>query len=174
MPFRNNVMGDARTMHEQVSDLAYRLWEARGRPLDSPEKDWFLSERLVNEYRQQSPFDEFLRRATKALNSTPIARGMRDDVEYARVVEERRYVIDMLDRVEMLAFAYSRLNALSGLYRDAEAQINMTKRVIRDEPLAWDVPAEIDWQTDLCVLEARVLVAFVYYELTALAHMLKD
>jgi hypothetical protein len=99
---------------------------------------------------------------------------MRDDVEYARVIEERRYVIDVLDRVEMLAFANSRLNALSGLYREAEAQMDSTKRVTREDPLTWDVPDEVVWQRDCRALEGRVLVAFVYYELTSLAHMLKD
>jgi hypothetical protein len=172
MSFRKDPATDRRTRHERVSDLAYRLWEARGRPLSSPEVDWFLAERLVNEYRQEGPFDEFLRQAIKALNSPTIAGGVRDDVEYARVIEERRYLIDILDRVEMLAFTYSRLNALSGLYRDAEAQVDITKRVTRQEPLTWEVPDEIAWQTDYRALEAQVLVAFVYYELTSLAHML--
>jgi hypothetical protein len=98
---------------------------------------------------------------------------MSDDVEYARVIEERRYVIDVLDRVEMLAFTYSRLNALSGLYRDAEAQMDMTKRVTRQEPLTWGIPDEVEWQRDCRAREAQVLVAFVYYELTSLAHMLR-
>jgi len=64
MPFREDLSHDRRTHHEQMSDLAFRLWGARGRPLGSPEDDWFLAERLVNEYRQESPFDEFLQRAT--------------------------------------------------------------------------------------------------------------
>ena len=156
-----------------MSDLAYRLWEARDHPLGAPEVDWFLAEKLVNEYRKESPFDNFLRRATKALQSSPIAPGQRDDVEYARVMEERRYVIDVLDRVEMLALTYSRLRALSGLYRHAEAQIAMTKCIIREEPLTWEAPKEIEWQIDYLVLEARVLTAFVYFELTSLEKMLK-
>jgi hypothetical protein len=172
MSFRKDLTKDRRTRHEQVSELALRLWEARGRPSGSPEVDWLLAERLVNEYRQESPFDEFLRQATSALNSPTIARGVRDDLEYARVIEERRYLIDVLDRVEMLAFAYSRLNALSVLYRDAEAQMDMTKRVTRQEPLTSEVPDEIAWQRDYRALEAQVLVAFVYYELTSLVHML--
>jgi hypothetical protein len=118
-----------------MSNLAYHLWESRGRPFGSPEVDWFLAEKLVNDYLLESPFDEFVRKAVAALSDPTLARGVRDDVEYARVMEERRYVIDVLDRVKMLAFAYSRLNALSGLYRDAEAQMDATKRVAREEPL---------------------------------------
>lgn len=33
--------------HEFVSKLAYDLWEKRGRPLGSPEVDWFAAERAV-------------------------------------------------------------------------------------------------------------------------------
>lgn len=141
--------------------------------MGSPEDDWFLAERLVNEYRQESPFDEFLQRATGALNNTTLARGVHDDAEYARVMEERRYLIDVLDRVEMLAFAYSRLNALSGLYRDAKGQVDAAKYVTCQEPLTCEVPDEVAWQTDYRALEAQVLVAFVYYELTSLTQLLK-
>jgi hypothetical protein len=30
--------------HEQIEKLAYQLWEERGRPLGSPEDDWFRAE----------------------------------------------------------------------------------------------------------------------------------
>ena len=173
MSFRNNPAKNGRSLYRQVSDLAYHLWAARGRPFGSSEVDWFLAEKLANDYLLESPFDEFVRKAAAALSNPTLARGVRDDVEYARVMEERRYVIDVLNRVEMLAFAYSRLNALSGLYRDAEAQMDTTKRVAREEPLTWEVPEEVVWQRDCRALEARVLAAFVYYELTSLAHMLK-
>ena len=33
--------------HEMVAKLAYQLWENRGRPLGSPEVDWFAAERTV-------------------------------------------------------------------------------------------------------------------------------
>lgn len=33
--------------HEFVAKLAYQLWEKRGRPLGSPEVDWFAAERAV-------------------------------------------------------------------------------------------------------------------------------
>ncbi len=34
--------------HEFVAKLAYKLWEERGRPLGSPEVDWFAAERTVH------------------------------------------------------------------------------------------------------------------------------
>ena len=33
--------------HEFVAKLAYKLWEERGRPLGSPDVDWFAAERAV-------------------------------------------------------------------------------------------------------------------------------
>ena len=35
--------------HEFVAKLAYQNWEARGRPLGSPEVDWFAAEQAVYE-----------------------------------------------------------------------------------------------------------------------------
>jgi hypothetical protein len=33
--------------HEFVAKLAYKFWEERGRPLGSPEVDWFAAERAM-------------------------------------------------------------------------------------------------------------------------------
>jgi len=33
-----------RHRHEEIAKLAYQLWERRGRPLGSPEIDWFAAE----------------------------------------------------------------------------------------------------------------------------------
>ena len=33
--------------HEFVAKLAYKLWEERGRPVGSPEVDWFAAEQAV-------------------------------------------------------------------------------------------------------------------------------
>ncbi len=30
--------------HEEIAQLAYQYWEARGRPLGSPEQDWLQAE----------------------------------------------------------------------------------------------------------------------------------
>lgn len=172
MSCRKDPAEDRRALQEQVSDLAYRLWEARGRPLGSAEVDWFSAESLVSQYRQASPFDEFLRKATEALSSPTVARGIRDDTEYARIIEERRCWIDILDRAEMLAFTYSRLKTLTDLYREAGAQIDAAKRNM-NKPNTSEVPDEIAWQRDHLALEASVLVSFVYYELTSLKRMLE-
>ena len=44
----------ATARHEEIENLAYRLWEKRGRPLGSPEEDWFRAEREFVE-RSGSP-----------------------------------------------------------------------------------------------------------------------
>jgi len=33
--------------HDLVAKMAYKLWEERGRPVGSPEVDWFAAERAV-------------------------------------------------------------------------------------------------------------------------------
>ena len=45
MELTPDFLGEDR--HEFVAKLAYRLWEARGRPFGSPEVDWFAAERAV-------------------------------------------------------------------------------------------------------------------------------
>lgn len=37
----------SKEQHEQTERLAYHLWEGRGRPLGSPEDDWFRAEQEV-------------------------------------------------------------------------------------------------------------------------------
>ena len=33
--------------HDEIAKLAYELWEHRGRPLGSPEIDWYAAERAL-------------------------------------------------------------------------------------------------------------------------------
>ena len=40
-----DYMGEDR--HEFVAKLAYQLWEKRGRPVGSPEADWYAAEQAV-------------------------------------------------------------------------------------------------------------------------------
>jgi hypothetical protein len=43
--------------HEEVEKLAYRLWEERGKPLGSPDDDWFRAEEaLIQRWDSPSPF----------------------------------------------------------------------------------------------------------------------
>lgn len=45
MELMPDFLGEDR--HEFVAKLAYKLWEERGRPLGSPEVDWFAAERAM-------------------------------------------------------------------------------------------------------------------------------
>jgi hypothetical protein len=37
------------SQREEIEKLAYRIWEERGRPLGSPDEDWFRAERELQE-----------------------------------------------------------------------------------------------------------------------------
>ena len=43
-------ISDSQTTYspEQVAELAYSLWENRGRPLGSPDEDWYCAEKQLN------------------------------------------------------------------------------------------------------------------------------
>ena len=45
MELTTDFLGEDR--HEFVAKLAYKFWEERGRPLGSPEVDWFAAERAM-------------------------------------------------------------------------------------------------------------------------------
>lgn len=42
--------------HDEIAKLAYELWQRRGRPLGSPEIDWYAAE---NALAVQNPPEEF-------------------------------------------------------------------------------------------------------------------
>jgi hypothetical protein len=41
--------------HEQVAKLAYELWERRGRPTSSAERDWLLAEQILESLDPAKP-----------------------------------------------------------------------------------------------------------------------
>ena len=45
LEFTTDFLGEDR--HEFVAKLAYKLWAQRGRPLGSPDVDWFAAEQAV-------------------------------------------------------------------------------------------------------------------------------
>ena len=42
--------------HDEVANLAYELWERRGRPLGSPETDWRAAESVLGVRDSQEQF----------------------------------------------------------------------------------------------------------------------
>ena len=52
---RTDFYGEDR--HELVQKLAYQNWEKRGRPLGSPEIDWFAAEKYMRAYLLASGID---------------------------------------------------------------------------------------------------------------------
>ncbi|MEP6961373.1 MAG: hypothetical protein ABI995_04805, partial [Acidobacteriota bacterium] len=65
---------------------------------------------------------------------------------------------------------WCRLRNLATLYQEADTFVNLVRRPIRAN--VWEVPDEASYQLEFLAEESRVLVSFVYYELTSLAHML--
>ena len=48
------------SQHEQIEKLAYQLWEARGRPLGSPDEDWFRAEQEFFHAPSRIPFSSLM------------------------------------------------------------------------------------------------------------------
>jgi Protein of unknown function (DUF2934) len=42
-------------LHEVIKELAYEYWEERGRPMGSPEVDWYKAEQTMRSSRLASP-----------------------------------------------------------------------------------------------------------------------
>lgn len=47
-----------KNLHELTERLAYEYWERRGRPIGSPEVDWFAAERFLG-LKQRRSEDDF-------------------------------------------------------------------------------------------------------------------
>jgi Protein of unknown function (DUF2934) len=45
--------------HQEIAQLAYELWERRGRPLGSPEIDWYAAESALGVRDSQEEFSPF-------------------------------------------------------------------------------------------------------------------
>jgi len=41
-------MNDHEINHSDIAELAYKLWQERGRPFGSPDEDWFRAEQELN------------------------------------------------------------------------------------------------------------------------------
>ena len=174
MPIRRYKNRDRSISQGAIAKLAHVLWCARGRPFGSPDTDWLLVEQLIQESDNSGPFDRFIRKAEKALRSTPVVRGKPNDREYVRVVEERRYILDILDRTEMLDVAFLRLRVLARLYLATNNLIDAVMPFVQEAPSRFNVPDELVFRRDSLIVEASVIVSFVYYELTTLVHMLRN
>ena len=85
---------------------------------------------------------------------------------FVQMSEGRSFVFDIVDRIQALATAFDRLHELSELYVQFDSE--------RWEVIAAQrVSDQLDHGLDRCRLEAQVLVAFVYYELSTLVTLLR-
>ena len=42
-------------LHDVIKELAYEYWEERGRPIGSPEVDWYKAEQTMSSSNSASP-----------------------------------------------------------------------------------------------------------------------
>ena len=49
-----DVIANRELPHDEIAQVAYALWEARGRAEGSPEQDWFEAERQLREPKTQT------------------------------------------------------------------------------------------------------------------------
>jgi hypothetical protein len=54
---------------QQIRSLAYSLWEKRGKPLGTPEADWFEAETELKGGREDDPMSRVARQVGSALGS---------------------------------------------------------------------------------------------------------
>lgn len=96
--------------------------------------------------------------------------------EFVRIVEDRRFVFDICDRVDALAAALDRLRELYQMYAqlDKKQEHAIAKQRLSDpQRVSFEVPAEIHREMNHCHREARALVTFMYYELTTAVNLLR-
>lgn len=61
----------ARDAQEVTAKLAYQFWEQRGRPIGSPEVDWFLAEKALASAQRDPKLDLSLYGITLEANEGP-------------------------------------------------------------------------------------------------------
>src|SRR5205814_683544 len=103
----------------------------------------------------KNPFQDFLSDAEavrRLIKPTPEVHSDEALVHaFVRVWEQRTWIFDILDRVDMLAHCFDRLHALSTAYRETDEQVEQQRR-----------------SRDKFLREAMLLISFAYYEISTL------
>lgn len=93
-----------------------------------------------------------------------------------KLIEDRSFGFDILDRVEALATAFDHLHELGKRYLAADRQrdaIMADQRKAEPGRVSFEIPDELDREMDRCHKDAIVFVSFVYYELSTLVSLFK-
>jgi hypothetical protein len=48
-------IGQTDPEHEELARLAYQHWQQRGRPIGTPEEDWFRAEEEIKQHLDEAP-----------------------------------------------------------------------------------------------------------------------
>ena len=127
----------------------------------------------------KNPFEQFLNDAHSAFKKIPQQPEVNDDAallpNFVERSEHRRFVFDIVDRVETLASTFDRLRALCDSYVHNENnrdQIVAEQRADDPARVRFEIPDELIRERDHYTLEARTLVAFVYCEMSTVLALL--
>jgi hypothetical protein len=128
----------------------------------------------------ENPFAQFLNAAHSEFHKIQPEPDVHTDVSllprFVQISEDRSFVFDIVDRIQALATAFDRLHELSERYVQFDSkrwEVIETQQLTNPALLQIEVPEELDHGLDRCRLEAQVLVAFAYYELSTLATLLR-
>jgi Protein of unknown function (DUF2934) len=55
--------------HDRIEFRAYQIWEERGRPLGSPDEDWFRAEKELSDSGTETPISNLARELGTAIGS---------------------------------------------------------------------------------------------------------
>jgi hypothetical protein len=126
-----------------------------------------------------NPFAQFLNDAHSALRKIPRQPEVRTDASllpsFVQICEDRRFVFDIVERIEALATAFDRLRALDQSYihsRQKTDGVIAEQRAGDPDRVNFKVPDEPLRERDQYAREARVLVAFAYYEMSTVVTLL--
>lgn len=129
-----------------------------------------------------NPLHAFLSRAESVIAGIPthpdFQRNPEDYLEsYAAIMQERRMLFDVVDRVDTLSAALDRLRRLHFQYRAASRTIDqfvVQEREKNPGSKCVRIPKLLMKRRDGFTREARALVTYIYYELTTMMTILSE
>jgi hypothetical protein len=127
-----------------------------------------------------NPFAEFLNNAHSEIHKIQSEPEVRSGTNllprFVEISEDRSFVFDIVNRVEMLATAFDRLRELyrSYVFDDERWELIEAQRISDPVRVSFDDSDELRKGMDRCHGEAQVLVTFAYYEISTLLGLLSD
>jgi hypothetical protein len=126
-----------------------------------------------------NPFAQFLNAAHSAFRKIPQQPEVHTDADllpkFVEKYEHRRFVFDIVDRVETLAASFDRLRVLYESYTDNQSKMDLIvaeQRAGDPARVRFEIPDQLVRERDQYTVEARAHVAFIYYEMSTVVALL--